>query len=146
MMNTAQKALVGAAIVGSVIAGGAFGAAITGAATAATDTPSDSSTTAPSAGSTDQDGRHGGDFDPSTGGHVGENGVAEELLTGDTATQVTDAVKAEYPDATIERVETDAEGAAYEAHIVQADGTHATVKLDETFTITGTETGRPGGK
>lgn len=130
-MNTPQKALVGGAIVASVIAGGAFGAAITGGATAATDSPSDTSTTTP-------------DFDPSKSGHVGENGTAEELLTGDTATKVTDAVKAEYPDATIERVETDAEGAAYEAHVVQADGTHATVKLDESFAITETETGRGG--
>jgi hypothetical protein len=142
MMNTAQKALVGASIVASVIAGGAFGAAITGGASAATDTPSDTSTTAPSDGSAAPNDRP--DFDPSKGGHVGENGVAEELLTGDTADKVTAAVEAEYPDATIERVETDAEGAAYEAHIVQADGTHATVKLDESFAITATETERGG--
>lgn len=140
-MNTAQKAMVGAAIVGSVIAGGASGAAITGGASAETSAPNDSATAAPSDGATDP-GRP--PFDPAKGGHVGANGVAEELLTGDTATRVTDAVKAKYPDATIERVETDAEGAAYEAHIVQADGTHATVKLDESYAITGTETGGPG--
>lgn len=67
--------------------------------------------------------------------------TAETLLTGDTAARVTAAVEARYPDATIQRVETDAEGAAYEAHITQTDGTRATVKLDESFTITGAETG-----
>ena len=145
-MNTPQKFMVGGAIVASVIAGGAIGAAATGGATAATATPSDTSTTAPN-GSTDQncpkghEGRAG--FDRSQGGHVGENGTTEELLTGDTATKVTDAVKAQFPDATIKRVETDVDG-AYEAHIVQADGTHATVKLDESFAITETDMGRGG--
>lgn len=152
-MNIAQKALIGGAILSSVLVGGAFGAAITSGATAATDAPSDSSTPTPDDGSprpvdghshSRGDGR--GHGDASQGGHVGENGVTEELLTGDIAEQVTAAVEAAYPDATIERAETDAEGAAYEAHIVQADGTHATVKLDESFTITETETGRPGRK
>jgi hypothetical protein len=77
------------------------------------------------------------------GGHQA-NGISEELLTGDVATQVEAAVIAEYPDATIQRLETDAEG-TYEAHIEQADGTRATVKLDESFAITGTETGGAGG-
>lgn len=49
------------------------------------------------------------------------------------------------PGATIQRMENDAEGAVYEAHIVKADGTQATVKLDASFTVTGTETGGPGG-
>nr|WP_246223392.1 hypothetical protein [Pseudarthrobacter psychrotolerans] len=42
------------------------------------------------------------------------------------------------------RVETDAEGAAYEAHIVKSDGTRATVYLDSSFNVTSTETGGPG--
>jgi hypothetical protein len=62
----------------------------------------------------------------------------EELLTGDTATRVTEAVQAEYPDATIQRVETDSEG-VYEAHIVTADGEELIVQVGEDFTITGTE-------
>jgi hypothetical protein len=64
----------------------------------------------------------------------------EELLTGDTKTQVEEAVLAEYPDATIERTETDS-GGVYESHIVAADGEHLTVLVDEEFTVTGTETG-----
>ena len=82
---------------------------------------------------------------PDRGPHEA-NGITEEELTGDTAEQVEAAVLEEYPDATIDRVETDADGAAYEAHITQADGTRATVKLDESFAITGTETGGPGGR
>ncbi|HQV58087.1 MAG TPA: hypothetical protein PKV27_08750, partial [Ilumatobacteraceae bacterium] len=71
---------------------------------------------------------------------------AEETpLTGDDATKVEAAVKAAQPDATIERMETDADGAAFEAHITLADGSHATVKLDANYTVTGTETGGPGG-
>jgi hypothetical protein len=72
----------------------------------------------------------------------------EELLTGDTKAQVEEAVLAEYPDATIERTETDS-GGVYESHIVTADGEHLTVLVDEEFTVTGTEAGGgrggPGG-
>jgi hypothetical protein len=39
-------------------------------------------------------------------------------------------------------VETDAEGAAYEAHIIKADGSAATVKLNAAFVVTATEPGR----
>lgn len=70
---------------------------------------------------------------------------AEEELTGDTAASVEAAVTAAYPDATIDRMEADADGATYEAHITLADGSQATVKLDASFAITGTETGGPGG-
>jgi len=68
----------------------------------------------------------------------------EELLTGDTKASVEEAVLAEYPDATIERTETDS-GGVYESHIVTADGEHLTVLVGEDFAVTGTETGGPGG-
>jgi hypothetical protein len=83
---------------------------------------------------------------PADRGPHSANGITEQELTGDTADQVKAAVLAKYPDATIERMETDAEGAAYEAHITEADGTRATVKLDEAFAVTATETGGPGGR
>jgi hypothetical protein len=71
----------------------------------------------------------------------------ETELTGDTATKVRDAVLAANAGATIDRMETEGDGsAAYEAHITKADGTHATVKLDTNFAITGTEAGRKGGR
>ena len=71
--------------------------------------------------------------------------AAEELLTGDTKTQVEEAVLAEYPEATIERTESDA-GGVYESHIRTADGERLTVLVDEDFTVTGIEAGGPGGR
>jgi hypothetical protein len=70
--------------------------------------------------------------------------AAEELLTGDTKSQVEAAVLTEYPDATIERSETDSSG-VYESHIVTADGERLTVLVGEDFAVTGTETGGRGG-
>jgi hypothetical protein len=71
--------------------------------------------------------------------------AGEELLTGDVEEQVEAAVLAEYPDATIERTETDSCG-VYESHIVTADGDRLTVLVDEEFAVTGTETGGRGGR
>jgi hypothetical protein len=80
-------------------------------------------------------------FDPTKGGHVGANGVVEKLLTGTTADKARAAALAAVPGGTIERVETDAEGAVYEAHMVKSDGTHVTVKMDANFKVTGIENG-----
>ena len=44
----------------------------------------------------------------------------------------------------VQRVENDAEGATYEAHMLKADGTPVTVKLDSNFKVTGIETGMQG--
>lgn len=119
-MKTAQNVAAGAALTAALVGGGMYlaVAAPDGAAT---------STTSSAA-------QH-------KGGHQA-NGITEQLLTGDTAARVEAVVKAANPDATIVRVETDAEGAAYEAHIRKADGTKATVKLDASFNITGTEAGK----
>ncbi len=68
----------------------------------------------------------------------------EKLLTGDIAAKVTAAAKAKEPTATIERVETDSDG-VYEAHMVRADGTHVTVQVDASFTVTAVQEGGPGG-
>lgn len=74
--------------------------------------------------------------DPSMGGHQA-NGKTEKLLTGDTASKVEAAAKAELPGATIERVENDADtGSAYEAHVTKADGTEAVVYVDSSFNVT----------
>lgn len=83
---------------------------------------------------------------PKDGPGRGECGKEKEL-TGTVAEKVKAAVKKKYPDATIQRVESDADG-VYEAHIT-VDGKRITVELDKSFAITGTETmpegGRPGG-
>ncbi len=46
------------------------------------------------------------------------------------------------PGATIERAETDAEGATYEVHVTKSDGSESTVKLDASFNVTSVEDGR----
>lgn len=80
-------------------------------------------------------------YDPSKGGHVGKNGKKEELLTGTSADKVKAAALAAVPGGTIQRVETDAEGSPYEAHMTKSDGTRVTVKLDNSFKVTSTENG-----
>ena len=80
-------------------------------------------------------------FDHMRGGHVGHNGSREEPLTGDVAAKVTAAALAAQPGATVDRVETDAEGAAYEAHLTTSDGTRLTLKFDSNFAVTDTEQG-----
>ncbi len=72
----------------------------------------------------------------------------EHLLTGTTAAKVRAAAVARYPNATIQRVETDSDG-VYEAHIVTSAGAQLIVQVGKDFTVTGTDTmgghGGPGG-
>lgn len=69
------------------------------------------------------------------------NAITETPLTGDAATKVTAAATAAVPRASIQRVETDAEGATYEAHMTKADGTQVTVKINADFSVKGVEGG-----
>ena len=101
-MKLSREALLGTALLGGSLTGGALGASLVGTAGAQTGT----SSTTPTADAPD----------PSQGGHTA-NGVTETLLTGDTASQVTAAAQGAVPGATIDRVETDAEGAADETHM-----------------------------
>ena len=135
-MNPLRKAVIGGTLVAATVAGGAVGATLVGSAGAAEST---TSSTAPAASSTAPAGTPPQGQAP-RGPHQA-NGITEELLTGDTAAKVTEAAKAAVPDGTIERVETDAEGATYEAHMTKADGSHVTVKLDDAFKVTGIEDG-----
>jgi uncharacterized membrane protein YkoI len=120
-MITVQKAAINTALVAALVGGGAYLAM--GYPVIASSTGSQSST------------------DSAKGGHQA-NGITEQLLTGTTATRVKSAVLAANPGATVHRVETDAEGAVYEAHITKADGSRVTVKLDGSFNITATQAGR----
>lgn len=120
-MITVQKAAINTALVAALVGGGAYLAM--GYPVIASSTGSQSST------------------DSAKGGHQA-NGITEQLLTGTTATRVKNAVLAANPGATVHRVETDAEGAVYEAHITKADGSRATVKLDGSFNISATEAGQ----
>jgi hypothetical protein len=69
----------------------------------------------------------------------------ETPLTGDALAKVTAAAKAKVSGGTVIRVETDADGhAAYEAHMVKADGTPATVYVNKQFEVVSVESGMPG--
>jgi hypothetical protein len=82
------------------------------------------------------------DADSSTSQSAGDRSHrGEELLTGDRKSRVEEAVLAEYPDATIERTETDSEG-VYESHIVTTDGQELIVQVGEDFSVTGTQSDR----
>ena len=77
--------------------------------------------------------------DPHQATHPGE-----KLLTGTTKDKVTAAARAKEPTATVERVETDAEG-VYEAHMVRPDGTPVTVHVGKDFAVTSVEVQGAGG-
>ena len=69
----------------------------------------------------------------------------ETLLTGDTAAKVRQLALAKVPGGTIVRVETDADGnAAYEAHMVKADGTPVTVYVSKQLEVVSVQAGMPG--
>ncbi len=158
-----RQMVIGAALMGTVAAGGAIAAsALTPGATDTSTTTvvdgSSATSTTPSTevidltgstGSTgsqitpaagQQAGRTRNNADPSKGGHQ-YNGVTEQLLTGTTATKVKAAAEAAVPGGTVERVENDAEAnAPYEAHVVKADGSHVTVYVNADFTVKSVET------
>jgi hypothetical protein len=130
-MNNTRKAVVVAAMLGATLTGGAIGASfVSGTASAQTSSSSDATTTAPAAPD------HGAPKGPHQA-----NGITEELLTGDTAASVTAAAQTAVPGATIDRVETDAEGATYEAHVTKSDGSKATVKVNADFSVASNEEG-----
>jgi len=151
-MNPLRKALLGGAVLASTLGGGALGAAfLNGTATAAdsTTTTTAAATTAPApttaaattapaptTGTAPTGGTHGGG-----GGPHQANGITETVLTGDAADKVTAAALEAVPGATVNRVETDADGDTYEAHLTKADGTVVTVKLDASYNVTKTVDG-----
>jgi hypothetical protein len=139
-MKPMRKAAVGAMLAASTITGGAIGAAFLSGGSASAQTSTDGSTSSSDSGATAPTAAPA-PRDPKLGGHSA-NGITEALLTGDTAASVTSAAQAAVPDGTIDRVENDAEGAVYEAHMTKADGSHVTVKVDGSFNVTGIETGR----
>jgi hypothetical protein len=70
--------------------------------------------------------------------------AGETPLTGENAEKAKAAALARVPGGTVLRVETDADGAAYEAHVRRSDGTEVTVKFDEQFNVTAVQEGRGG--
>ena len=136
-------ALVAAGLAGGVIIAGAMGAA----ANAATTSPSPAATSGTTGGATGGSGATGTMPQHPTGDQSKPQRSDESLLTGDTAAKVTAAALATYPNATIQRVETDSDG-VYEAHVVTAAGNWVIVQVGKDFTVTGTQQpgmGGPGG-
>ena len=81
---------------------------------------------------------------PSSGRAWGPQRSDETPLTGDALARVTGLAKARVPGGTIVRVETDADGnAAYEAHMVKADGTPVTVYVNKQFEVVSVQSGMP---
>jgi hypothetical protein len=121
----------------ALLAGGALAGAVLAANLPAsagdTSPPPSSSSGVPGADFRDHD--HGGDF---------RHGRETEL-TGATAARVKTAALKRVPGASVDRLETDADGAVYEAHLMKSDGSRVTVKLNAKFAVTGVETDGPGG-
>jgi hypothetical protein len=69
----------------------------------------------------------------------------EKALSDSVAAKVRAAALEAVPGGTVYRVETDADGATYEAHMKKSDGTLVTVKLDKSFAVTATEDGMGAG-
>ncbi len=136
--NTSRKRLQKAVVAGAVVlgvAGGSYG--IASAASGAGGTAASNAT--PSAARTAPPLRFRGGSDPQKpwGGQRSD----ETPLTGDNASKVRELALGKVSGATVVRVETDADGnAAYEAHLVKADGTPATVYVDKQFNVVGVET------
>ena len=133
---TKQKALVWIAS-GAAVLGFAVGAV--GFASAATTTPNSTDTSA--APQIQLDASSATQFNAQ---QVGP-GANETPLTGDEATKVTEAAQAAAPGATIDRVETDSSGHAYEAHVTLEDGTHKILFFNDAFEADGEEIPPVGG-
>jgi hypothetical protein len=129
MSSPVKRWILAAGVGGSMLVGGAIGSAMLGAVPAIGQTATDTATEPAPAADAARPVR-----DPSMGGHMA-NGITETLLTGDAASKVTAAAKEAVADGTIDRVENDAEGAAYEAHVTKADGSRVTVKIGEDFEV-----------
>jgi hypothetical protein len=69
----------------------------------------------------------------------------ETALTGTNAAKAKAAALKAVPGGTVYRLETDADGSTFEAHMTKADGTRVTVKLDKNFAATATQDGMGSG-
>lgn len=145
-MNTSRRQLaLGSALAGLVTLGGfglanaqsndAASADVVSAAVAQVDTDTETDTMTDDT-TVDTDRPERGDRPERT----------EELLTGEIADQVTAAALAAVPGGTVERVETDDDGAVYEAHMTDADGDRVTVTFDADVNVVEIQEGRSGGR
>ena len=128
MMERSTRRRVGWAA--GLLAAGALGGGILMATVPALADPSASPSTSSSAPA-----QSGGR--PAGGGQRSD----ETVLTGTDAEKAKAAAVKAVPGGTVDRVETDADGAAYEAHMTKSDGSKVTVKFDKNFTVTAVQDG-----
>ena len=69
----------------------------------------------------------------------------EKAVSADQAAKLKVAALKAVPGGTVYRVETDGDGAAFEAHMTKADGSLVTVKFDKNLAVTGVEDGMGAG-
>jgi hypothetical protein len=110
---------------------------LTGGILAGSQVANAASTSPPSSASTAASSAPNAGVDPTTMAH----GPGETLLTDGTASKVKAAALAAVPDGPVIRVETDSAGSPYEAHVQKSDGSIVTVKIDDSFNVTSTESG-----
>lgn len=131
-------ALVGAGIAAGAITASAFAAnaqsTTSGSGSASADSGSTQSsfTGSTSSDSTQPAGRPGG---------FGPGRSDEKSVSAAVAAKLKAAALKAVPGGTVDRVETDAGDATYEAHMTKSDGSHVTVKFAKDLSVTGVETG-----
>ena len=131
-----SKRLIGAA--GLLLAGGIAGGALAATSSASAADNTASTVTAPAAA-------------PAAAGPARQADTATPVRAGEKALTDTDLATAKaaalkaVPGGTVYRVETDADGATYEAHMTKADGTHVTVKFDKSFGVKAIQNGMGAG-
>ncbi len=121
------------AAIGLVVTGLLAGGILAGsqAANAASTSPTSSASASAASSATNAG------IDPTTMRH----GPGETLLTDGTASKVKAAALAAVPGGTIIRVETDSASSPYEAHVEKSDGSIVTVKIDDSYNVTSTDSG-----
>jgi hypothetical protein len=121
-----KKQILGAAglLTAGLLAGSAFSITAASAADSTTTSTTDSTSTTP-----------GDKPDMFSATSIREG---EANVDATTEAKLTESALAEVADATVIRAETDSDGAAYEVHLKNADGSVVTVKFDENFVITDT--------
>jgi hypothetical protein len=131
MLDKLRKAIMALAVLGAIAVGTA---AIAGAA-------SNSGTTGSQGGTTGSQGSGGTPPRQGTAPQDMRHGPGETLLTDGELTKVRQAALDKVPGATVLRIETDAQGSPYEAHLQKSDGSEVTVKVDKQFNATAVDNG-----
>lgn len=118
-----------------VAAGAALGLTLAGLGVAAAQDDGTTDTTVMEEQGTDTGADEGSDAGSEDATTEAPSHGEETPLTGTLADQVTAAALEAVPGGTVLRVETDADGAAYEAHVQTAEGTEVVVTFDEDLQV-----------